>query len=232
MTWPDLLRGTRVGEGWICRCGRTHPVSRYSCSRCKDRSPLLAPNEKKSSTRNRRDELVASLRLLMEVQEYSATDVGLMFGRSRERVRQWCAEYGVEQRGLRRGTNTRRWNDEQNCFEPVPGGGIRRERIEVRRRNRGQEREEFVAARRAFAIETVGALQKRLGRTPTLMEIGAELFGKDREIVHIGALLVGWWKPVRGTRESAGTLQHFRETVGIGRGSRGGPWRNRRGEAA
>src|SRR5690348_2321471 len=68
--------------------------------------------------------LVPSLKMLIEEQEYSISDVGLMFGVSRERVRQWCVRFGIQQRGRNRGKNTRQWNEDKMQFEPKPCGAI------------------------------------------------------------------------------------------------------------
>lgn len=102
---------------------------------------------------------VESLRLLVEREKYSLLDIGLMFGITREYVRQLCGRNGIATppRGNVSGVSARvvrEWDDERHCFRPVPIAGhgvmtrvlIAEERRDVRSLVREGYRSHMVAA--------------------------------------------------------------------------------------
>ena len=150
-------------------------------------------------------DFVPSLRLLMEQQEYSATDVGMMFGVSRERVRQWCAKYSIEQRGLYRGENTRCWNDATNRFEPSSAGSRYAKRLEANRNARRAWREQ----RRLSIVRRLKELESELGRIPTNREMALHLSGRLMEHHQAAPWLCGYWGNLHrnNTRGAMGAIR-------------------------
>lgn len=130
-------------------------------------------------------DFVPSLRLLVERERYSLADIGLMFGVSRERVRQWCQRYQIEHpdpRG-RRGLNCLRvWDDAHDRFVPVARGLIARER----RKARGDAYRRSVVANRTAkwhrAVEVLIARREQLGRADLSQREMAEVIFPHRRI--------------------------------------------------
>jgi len=156
-------------------------------------------------------DFVPSLRLLIEIERYAHTDVALMFGVSRERVRQWCERYGVvhPDRGLSaRGLfAVRVWDDSVNRFRPVPRRVIAAEaKREERARlliSRASKRE----ASRKRIVEAIKKLRSELGGTPRWDDVCAELNVKT--VSAIQAL----WCGKGGSRR--GTLGEIARAAGI-----------------
>ena len=130
-------------------------------------------------------EFVPSLRLLVQRERYSLLDIGLMFGVSRERVRQWVARYGIEHPDSagNRGLNCLRcWDDRLNRFLPIPRGVIREEK----RRARGDAwRSRLATERKARwnrAVSVLIAERERLGRNDlSQREMAEAIFGRRFE---------------------------------------------------
>lgn len=126
-------------------------------------------------------DFLPSLRLLVERERYSLTDIGMMFGVSTERVRQWCERHNIEhpdkssERGMSR---YRMWDDATNRFRPVSRAAVsellRQRRTLSREAARMRERE----TRRAQMVGLLRTLADRLGRSPSLAEL-AEAMGFD-----------------------------------------------------
>lgn len=123
-----------------------------------------------------------SLALLVERERYSLTDIGLMFGVSRERMRQLVKRAGLTYpadtpRGLH---GVRVWDDATHCFAPVLLSTVQRQQrqtVQDRKRDR----------KRAHALEVAETIRTRmtlaalmlartLGREPSCAEL-ATLFG-------------------------------------------------------
>lgn len=91
--------------------------------------PTTVSRTRGEPSRASHPEFLPSLRLLVCRERYSLTDIGLMFGVSRERVRQWCVKYRIEHPDSGQGNSSRGlhairlWNDAKHCFEPVSRGG-------------------------------------------------------------------------------------------------------------
>lgn len=139
---------------------------------------------------------VESLRLLVERERYSMTDIALMFGVSRERIRQLFDRYELEYpEGTSRGLNAVRvWDDASHRFRPVSRGSIdQAKRLGARAVKRAKR-----VARRAEIqqriVEAVTALRARLGRDPSWWEMWLAIGGSpDATRPAAAALAVGQW---------------------------------------
>lgn len=122
---------------------------------------------------------VESVRILLIEERYAATDVALMFGVSRERIRQLIVRAGIEVPDYPRGLRARRvWDDEANRFRPVPLGEIR----EVERAERWAERrlirERVREGYRAHVIAALTAFARSVDRPVTASEAWYAVSGR------------------------------------------------------
>ena len=173
-------------------------------------------------------EKVASIRHLLEVEQYAVTDVALMFGVSRQRIDQYAEKYGMRPpRRMNGGCfGYRVWNDERNCFEPV-------RRLLIERRQRAAEWQKQRAlrptrsARREEVVAAIRELAGELGRAPSLSEVKARVTGRSR--LSTGAWLGRvWFDDIRripnyGSRATAEAYA----AAGVSPPRRGG-WRKHR----
>lgn len=178
-------------------------------------------NRKRSMMRRASDpEFVPSLRLLIERERYSLTDVGMMFGVSRERARQWCKQYGITPLDSRTAVGlmgvVRIWDDEANRFVPVRKQVAR----EYKRTLRRQEQLDVRAAKRQAIVERVITLRRTLGRDPTVQEIAEIVAGRMSCSGECGACLRGAWG---GNMSYAAAVSAIRKAAGIQPRPRG--WR-------
>lgn len=169
-----------------------------------------------------------SLRLLVADERYSLTDIALMFGVSRERMRQLCERLGiVHPDGKQVGLHCQRvWDDAANRFRPVAKSTIRREGERrasvVRRQSRAAAREQ----RRDRIVAVVKELRATLGRNPGWPEIWAGL--GYAPIRNPAASIIGLWG-YTGTRETRVVLVEIRERTGLEPMPRGRlSWQDRR----
>jgi hypothetical protein len=128
------------------------------------------------SNRTGNSDFADSVRLLIEREEYSQTDIGMMFGVSRERVRQWCKVLGIKLKTKGRGLKSVRvWDDFQNCFKPFPKRVVkkmaRNRQNEIKKLHQDQQKHE----RRVWLSSQVCDLNSKLGRAPTILEILARI---------------------------------------------------------
>lgn len=106
-------------------------------------------------------------------QGYGMEDTAVMFGVSRERVRQWAEKYGLTEqfKVLGKGTKPRMWDAEQGRFVAQTWTNFRADQhgavIETQRQTRRQRRK----ARRRRLVSELRALAARLGRTPVSLEV-------------------------------------------------------------
>lgn len=116
---------------------------------------------------------VESLRLLVQREQYSLTDIGLMFGVTRERARQLVTANAIEYpAGTIRGLMARRvWDDEAGRFRPVGRGDLRRQAHRKRVAHNRRARAVQVAERRTRIMAASAELWTKLGRMPTDAEI-------------------------------------------------------------
>lgn len=163
-------------------------------------------------------DFLPSLRLLICREQYSLTDVGLMFGVSRERVRQWCRRHGIEHpetNGTRRGLYAVRiWDDTTHTFRPIQKrlvvAAARRRAADQRRYRYETARAAQIADRWHAAEAAVANLRWELSREPTLGEISDRLIGTTNV-----APLISWLggRTDRAGRESGDYTRIVAELV-------------------
>jgi hypothetical protein len=131
----------------------------------------LAPN----CPRSAHPHFDESLRRLVVEERFALTDVGMMFGVSRERVRQWCVARGIPTPGHRGGAACRVWDDQAHRFVGSTKGELRRLARATRREARLTQR----AARHQEMQARIIALRDAVGRRDlTVQEIAAVVFGR------------------------------------------------------
>ncbi len=164
---------------------------------------------------------VDSLRLLLVDERYAAIDVALMFGVSRERIRQLCFTHGIKQplrwkSGLHA---TRLWDDATNRFRPVENRILRLERLQQRRGERLRTRVSARAARRRKIVEKIVSLSTSLNREPTWKEIGQALGLSSNNPTSYCQLVLNQW--TNGYRNAARSIIEIRRATGL-KGRRAG----------
>lgn len=158
-----------------------------------------------------------SLRLLVNFEQYSLTDIGMMFGVSRERVRQLCARFRIpvpprvpvsgKTAGVRRV-----WDDEAHRFLPVRSTALMDR--ELARLMRRDVRAEVRAGYRAHIAEAGRTLAARIGRPITAREWWVEASGREVEAVVAHNAMLAVLRPVK---VRAFALSHGIPLVGRGR---------------
>jgi hypothetical protein len=164
-----------------------------------------------------------SLRLLVESERYSLTDIGMMFGVSRERMRQLCEKLNVSRTsgsavGL---MQYREWNDSLHRFIPRSRGAFKADR---RRRGvvaRRAERRLRLEAFRQSVVEAVTRLRGELGRDPGWRDIldaidPAHRYNRSAPM----PIIISLWQP-NSNRNSREVAQEIRDATGLGRLPRG-----------
>lgn len=107
-------------------------------------------------------------------QGYCPTDVSVMLGLSRERVRQINDEYDL-QPPRQKGSLPRLWDDEKQRFVAVSPEKFGEVCYRAERRRRRLEREKERFQTRLKHMRAIWKLQSRLGRSPTLGEVADEV---------------------------------------------------------
>lgn len=160
-------------------------------------------------------DFLPSLRLLVCRERYSLTDIGMMFGVSRERVRQWLRQHHIEHPDARdgklRGVTglhcVRVWDDALHRFVPVQKRALNAVRADLGRRKRVLRR----AERRAHMVACALRLKAELGRDPHGPEI-ARVLGSGQQ--QPWPFLLGMWG--QGTTAHRGAeLREALRVVGI-----------------
>jgi hypothetical protein len=159
-----------------------------------------------------------SLRLLIQVERYSLTDAGLMFGMTRQAMHQACIKRGIvhpdgnHRRGLR---VMRVWDDETNSFVPQTRPEVRREQARVRVAALREARRQTLQWRRNAIVEAVRGLDRI---DPSWREVWYAIGGglNDIQPHHaFASYVLGWWG---GTGSAKQRLAEFRAATGtIGR---------------
>lgn len=167
-------------------------------------------------------EFVPSLRLLVCREEYSLTDIGLIFGVSRERVRQWCVKYRIEHPAGRLGPMTghgqtfrRMWDSSSNRFRPIRVRDINRARQERKTAARIDDLRARQSVRRERIIRTVRNLAATLGRPPGVQELGRALTHGRKPEHQLAPIIVGMWGSVRGPRKLRQIENEIERLTGI-----------------
>lgn len=159
-----------------------------------------------------------SLRLLVESERYSLSDIGMMFGVSRERVRQLCERLGIDTpKNVAVGLfQYREWNDSLHRFVPRPRSEVSLEAHRRRVANRREAVRNRIARRRDDIIAAVARLRNQLGRDPFWREI-LETIDPERRRKCSGysyaAIVLGVWSHERNTKK---VLADFRRATGLG----------------
>lgn len=145
-----------------------------------------------------------SLRLLIEDEGYSQLDVAMMFGVSRERIRQLNERLGIGMRNDRSVglMSVRVWSDSLNRFRPIRVGDFHKARRRERNVKRRAAREQLIQGRQARIVSTLRSLHDRLGRTPTLSELAQQLWSTI-EPNQVGAMLRDEWGDYRTSYRAA-----------------------------
>ena len=141
-----------------------------------------------------------SLRSLVE-QGYSLTDIGVMVGVSRESIRQHMVRYGwwspTEFLGDRADSGTyacfRIWDDRQDRFVPVSATELEARIASVEHNLVKARRRKNLTRVRREQVMTLRKLAADLGRTPTVRELGAELW-PDLPVTHWTPKLSRYWR--------------------------------------
>lgn len=156
-----------------------------------------------------------SLRLLVEREQYSLRDIAMMFGISRERVRQLCGKLtlhlpDVYEVGRR---SARVWDDAANRFRPVSRGRAIEQRSREQRDSARARRDHLRSERRERIVAAVVALRSQLDREPTWREMHCVVIGTEPEHPNRAQLRVlnAWETRHMSTREKHRT---FRDATG------------------
>jgi hypothetical protein len=143
-----------------------------------------------------------SLRILLVEERYTCSEVGMMFGVSRERVRQWRRALGI---APERGPWTRVWVEADQRFRPIGRRGERREKqphVAARIADRLVQRREDAAARRVAVLDAGKTLYAELGRAPLWREIASRASGRVVPAEQAGGCMENIWvgahRKVRG----------------------------------
>ena len=119
-----------------------------------------------------------SLRILVEEELFTLTDIAEMLGLSRERVRQLCAARGIR-RPLLSGPRqiVRVWDDRTNRFRPLLQQDLTRACRAIQSELRQLEFHRRRTAKRESIRATLTELKSALGRDPTVREMYVALGG-------------------------------------------------------
>lgn len=113
-------------------------------------------------------DLIPSVQALYDY-GYSQSDIAVMFGVTRECVRQWFERYDLERYdGSESGSGSlaRLWDDEAMCFLPVSDDEL----VTKVRKAKKRARRERLHRKRAAHVAVLKQLAEQLGRVPTLKE--------------------------------------------------------------
>ena len=159
--------------------------------------------------------MLDSLNALLEL-GYSFTDVGVMFGVSRQRVAQWRDKYhlgGTDGRG----PGYRTWDDARNRFVAISRREVlaqARTLLESRREREARERRETERGRH---VEALRRLARTLGRSPTLSEVADDL-----GYAGIAQGAARYWRGVNGARTHAEMTAEMYRAAGLRKYKPGG----------
>jgi hypothetical protein len=118
----------------------------------------------------------------LSIYGYSYTDIGVMFGLCRERIRQYFREYGL-QTNETRGAMYRIWDDEKNCFVPIATKDLQERLKETLREKREKQKEEDRETRKQIHIQAIQDFFGEHRRTPSLAELGKKLGRKQKTVM-------------------------------------------------
>lgn len=163
----------------------------------------------------------ASLRLLVEREKYSLTDIALMFGVSKERISQLCVRLRIDPvQAWKTGMNcVRVWDDTTHQFQPVMKGAISAERVAVARSEKRARQTALRETNRAHIMAAIQQQRDAVGRDLTWEEMYVAVVGRPSE-GHWPCvkLLKRWDSRQRALKE---ILEEFKQVTGFGIRSRG-----------
>lgn len=159
--------------------------------------------------RHRTEDLRNGIASLLEEHGYTMTDVSVMLGLTRERVRQFVARWGLVV-GSKYTTAYRVWDDEANRFRPVAVAEYQR----VERQKRTQARARWRRDRQRAMADRLWALAGELGYTPTVGEFATAWFGREMPSNFIGPSVHEAWDTQRRTTAAASTKALY-EAAGL-----------------
>lgn len=137
----------------------------------------------------------ASLRLLIEREQYSLTDIAAMYGVSRERIRQLCARFAIASPSLPGLHAMRVWDDQHHRFIPVPRAAYQHGVAVADVRTRREQRHARRQARQQRVVDTYQHLCTTLHRTPTLAEWATAVCGGPLQRNESGRRLIAAFHP-------------------------------------
>lgn len=188
------------------------------------KTDLLTPEEmaliRQHAPRGLRDldGFAESLRILVEIERYSLTDIGAMFGVSRERARQLCIACGIPTPRVKaKGGlfDVRLWIDSENRFAPAPRKEVRLATVIVRDKQRAKRRADMLADRHASVRKAAEKIRAE-GRDVTIVAVAREIFGKDMPASHAAPRLRSYWHMGGAQRDPKNhTMQPINEACGI-----------------
>lgn len=121
-----------------------------------------------------------SLRLLIQRERYTLSDIALMFGVSTERIRQLAQRFGITRdKAGPSGGITRVWDDTAHCFYPVHSHTAVRVRGSQKAKVRHDERLRRTRDRLWAAVDAFHSARRRLRRAPFNDEWLAEIARRD-----------------------------------------------------
>ena len=172
-----------------------------------------------------------SLRLLIEREKYTISDIALMFCASRERIRQLAVHFGLST-GQGKGGGlfaTRVWDDADHRFYPVSKGRLAEEYAyhnqQAFRAVRKHVREEY---RKHFEATAV-TVYARKQRPVTAGEVLREAFGRPVALNSAGPRVVALY----GRQSFKATMRGIAERTGVVWAGRGhGTWNREAHKAA
>lgn len=115
---------------------------------------------------------------------YSLSDIAMMYGLSRERVRQWFEAHDIWHEEER--ASLRVWDDEMDCFVPVSTDDYLERVRKIEKQRRAEARAWELEEKRRRSAQAVRELDGELGRPPTLEEVA-------EKVDTIPVVLAQWW---------------------------------------
>jgi hypothetical protein len=113
-----------------------------------------------------------ALRELIHEHGYNLSDIAIMFGVSRERVRQWCGQHGVDHRcPPGRASSFRMWDAERLRFVPCSLEEYMTAVLATKRDARLNSQTEKRASQRLADVARVQTVGSTLGRAPYYAEV-------------------------------------------------------------
>lgn len=163
-------------------------------------------------------EFIESLRLLVEREQYAASDIALMFCVSRERVRQWIKRYNLRTTPKVSGMRAVRiWNDAENTFHPHSRSAHNRSVHKMSVAARKSAFAEKLANRRALMATAIRAAYLDAGRPLTAQEMYFSYTGKQVGPAYAYNNMASHWSPNRHQKKlkAGAILEEIAAAAGI-----------------